>query len=475
MDNKQNKRPRDDDSDSDEDIRTMAIDAGVSDAWPRFLVVKGADEDKPLGRLSPFAIQKGFQGVATVGFKDIKRLRSGDYLVECSTKKASDLLRKRNDSVFVDRKISVTVHEQLNSSRGVIRCPDLQGISEVDIRDELVDQGVTRVQRVLVTKGPSKVPTNTLFLTFAMAKLPESIKVGYLRVKVTPFIPSPLRCFKCQKFGHGSKNCSAEELCRDCGQKKHDGECTGPRYCVNCEGKHSSSSRDCPKWKLEQDIQKVRTTEKLSFGEARKKVMSTQATSDRTFASVTSSMNASAAPTQSLLESLLVPLLEAINKLSERLSTIELLVKQGRNVDLTAAGAPESHGTSAVVSTGSHSTSVTTQASNSTSAERSTRSGVQGKSGSVEGGKSGSGPARPSKSPANPGRSGSSVSTGGPRPANSNKGGGRGDPSPTPLHVSKDTAKAILDSSRSRSRSGDRRSNSGSRFRVLEDMQESSN
>jgi hypothetical protein len=52
----------------------------------------------------------------------------------------------------------------------------------VDIQKELADQGVTQVQRVLVTKRPLKQPTNTLFLTFAMAQLPESIKVGYLRV-----------------------------------------------------------------------------------------------------------------------------------------------------------------------------------------------------------------------------------------------------------------------------------------------------
>jgi hypothetical protein len=52
-------------------------------------------------------------------------------------------------------------------------------MSDVDIQKELADHGVTQVQRVLVTKGPLKQPTNTLFLTFAMAQLPESIKVGY--------------------------------------------------------------------------------------------------------------------------------------------------------------------------------------------------------------------------------------------------------------------------------------------------------
>ncbi|WP_353804372.1 hypothetical protein, partial [Acinetobacter baumannii] len=74
-------------------------------------------------------------------------------------------------------------------------------MSELEIRGELSSQGVTAVQRVFVTKGSQRIPTNTLFVTFAMAKLPESLKVGYLRVKVTPFVPSPLRCYRCQRFG----------------------------------------------------------------------------------------------------------------------------------------------------------------------------------------------------------------------------------------------------------------------------------
>lgn len=47
----------------------------------------------PLSKLSPFAIQKGISRVAGM-MKDVKKLRSGQILVECSKKvQAENLLR----------------------------------------------------------------------------------------------------------------------------------------------------------------------------------------------------------------------------------------------------------------------------------------------------------------------------------------------------------------------------------------------
>ena len=66
-----------DDSDSETEVRKVACHAGVEGAWPRFLVVEGADPALPLDRLSPFAVEKGFQAISSTGFKDIKRQKSG--------------------------------------------------------------------------------------------------------------------------------------------------------------------------------------------------------------------------------------------------------------------------------------------------------------------------------------------------------------------------------------------------------------
>jgi hypothetical protein len=183
--NKQ-KRKRDDtsgDSDSDAEVR------GASGFWAAWLVVEGTDADKPLSKLSPFAIQKGFSCI-TSNLKMIKILRNGTYLVECVSKKQSDQLLKANK--LVDRSISVSPHKGLNNTKGVIRCPDLAGVPEAEIKAELKSQGVVEVRRAMFRKGSERVPTNTLFLTFCCPNLPQSIKVGYLNVKITLYVPSPM-------------------------------------------------------------------------------------------------------------------------------------------------------------------------------------------------------------------------------------------------------------------------------------------
>ena len=102
-------------------------------------------------------------------------------------------------------------------------------MTEVEIRDELKDQGVVGVNRVTLKKEGKVIPTNTLFLTFGSPELPKEITVGYLKVKVALFVPNPMRCFNCNKFGHTSQRCKVAAKCTGCGKDKHEGQCEGPK------------------------------------------------------------------------------------------------------------------------------------------------------------------------------------------------------------------------------------------------------
>ena len=64
-------RPKDD-LDSDGDNEPFL----TNDSWPRFVVLSSASEEKSLSKLSPFAVQKGFQAIAGT-LKSTKRLRDG--------------------------------------------------------------------------------------------------------------------------------------------------------------------------------------------------------------------------------------------------------------------------------------------------------------------------------------------------------------------------------------------------------------
>ena len=153
----------------------------------------------------------------------------------------------------------------------MIRCRELSDLSEVEIRDVLKTQGVVEVHRVMVKKEGKVVSINILFLTFIRPDMPKEIKVGYLKVKVSLFVPNPLRCFN-YKFGHTSQRCKTTGKCLRCGKAKHEEQCDGPQMCSNSNGPHVASAKDCPVWKKEK-IQRIRVEKKRSyFPEARQLV-----------------------------------------------------------------------------------------------------------------------------------------------------------------------------------------------------------
>ena len=126
--------------------------------------------------------------------------------------------------------------------------------------------GVVEVHRVTRKRDTEKVPTNTLFLTFSTPDLPKEIMVGYLKVKVALFVPNPMHCFNCNKFGHTSQRCKVAVKCPGCVKDKHE----GTKLCSNCSCHHASLAKDCPVWQKEKEIQRVRIEKHRSFPEARR-------------------------------------------------------------------------------------------------------------------------------------------------------------------------------------------------------------
>ena len=127
----------------DHDLDSDLVDEPflTNDSWPRFVVLSSASEEKPLSKLSPFAVQKGFQAIAGT-LESTKKPRDGSFRMECSRRTQAENLLKTVTFVGPchchSSSLSCScVHTTLNSSRGVIRCRELSDLSEVEIRDEL--------------------------------------------------------------------------------------------------------------------------------------------------------------------------------------------------------------------------------------------------------------------------------------------------------------------------------------------------
>ena len=178
-----------------------------SNNWSRFIVLKSSEGCIPLTKLSRFVIEKYIKSCAG-DVKNVTKLKSGGLMIECQRRQQPlNLLSLKQ---IHSRAISSTLHRILNISRGIIRYrdEDLDDLSHEEICEELAPHGVIHVKRFISKRNGQTVKLNTFLINFPT--ILSSIRMGLYNVKVSPYVPNPIRCFKCQKFGHGKGQCKGK-------------------------------------------------------------------------------------------------------------------------------------------------------------------------------------------------------------------------------------------------------------------------
>ena len=118
----------------------------------RFLVISSLKDNKSVCSLSPFVIFKTIKNIAGEP-KSIKNLKSGDLLVECE--RESHIKNLLKTTTFFNIKCQDKLHNTLNSSKGIVRCPALKGCTNEHIVEEMMmSSGLTTHQpmRVICVK-----------------------------------------------------------------------------------------------------------------------------------------------------------------------------------------------------------------------------------------------------------------------------------------------------------------------------------
>ncbi|GFT16250.1 RNA-directed DNA polymerase from mobile element jockey [Trichonephila clavipes] len=268
-----------------------------------------------MSKISPFAIHKTLIGIGGEP-KSVKRLRSGDLLIETMSdlQTKSFLLAK----TFFNSPVTVSPHKTLNSCRGVISEPDLLSTPDAEILEGFSDQGVIQVRRITIKRDSNIIPTKHIILTFNKPKLPTAVKAGYLHCKIRPYIPNPLRCFKCQRFGHSQTSCRGQLTCSRCASVGHSStDCTLEPKCVNCTQSHPSDSKLCQKWKIEKkQIQEIKINKNISYFEARRLIVP-QLTQTYAQAARPSTIS-TATQTDSNLSNIICPPLQCLTPISSK-------------------------------------------------------------------------------------------------------------------------------------------------------------
>ena len=100
-------------------------------------------------------------------------------------------------------------------------------------------------------------PTTDVVCTF-VGKIPSKVDCGIFGVfQTTTFIPPPLRCTNCQKFGHHNTACRSRTQCGICAGRHQTQPCldkfkNGEKVqakCRNCGGPHHAWNKECPTFK----------------------------------------------------------------------------------------------------------------------------------------------------------------------------------------------------------------------------------
>ncbi|XP_055605615.1 uncharacterized protein LOC129753793 [Uranotaenia lowii] len=202
---------------------------------------------------------------------NISRMQDGELLLKTVDRKQAEKLVKQSSLGGIP--ISIVEHGSLNNSIGTIFCYDLKMHKDEEILSELSSQGVTQVKRMQRKNSKGKLEdTGSFILTFNLSNLPSSIDVGFYSCKVRQYIPNPLRCMNCLRFGHKKTQCKGNQICGSCAHLFHgDSECEKKFCCINCQGDHHALSKECPIYIDEYEIQKIKVSEKISMREARMK------------------------------------------------------------------------------------------------------------------------------------------------------------------------------------------------------------
>ena len=213
-------------------------------------------------------VQLGVRGIlgATDRLEKASFLSDGSLLIK--TKSESQTDKFLHTKSFAGEECEVVRDQRLNQSRGTIQAYDLLDLSEDEVVGWLGEFGVVGAKRFTRKTNGKVENTATILLTFDKPSCPTKLQLDYVTYHVHQYVPNPMLCYRCGRFGHPEARCQHDQICLKCGQAKHEGECNS--WCVNCKkAGHSCLARDCEVWQKEKEICRIKVEREMSYSQAR--------------------------------------------------------------------------------------------------------------------------------------------------------------------------------------------------------------
>ena len=116
------------------------------------------------------------------------------------------------------------------------------------------------------------IPTRSVIIAFE-DELPREVFVHLRRYRVELYVRKPIRCNKCQVFGHKTASCEATTaVCSRCSSMKHDySSCPVDKKhakCANCGENHNAACKGCTKYRTIDRALNISVKQGISYRDA---------------------------------------------------------------------------------------------------------------------------------------------------------------------------------------------------------------
>ena len=215
------------------------------DNWSRYLVLKTSE------KISSAKLENILLSHCPTREMSFRLIKPNEWLIEATTKNQSEIFQTLNEIEGIE--ISIQKHDKLNSIQGTVVLPIIEDESEAPSKNLLLNSLQKRydnVQDIEVFELPNRRnPDRALRIAkikFEGHTLPQKIKIQGQNREVRPFIPKPLQCKSCSKFGHSATKCRGIPVCAFCSSTDHPTKwnCGSPK-CSNCGLEHHARSKEC--------------------------------------------------------------------------------------------------------------------------------------------------------------------------------------------------------------------------------------
>ena len=240
-----------------------------NESWPRYLIFK-SETELTAAKLENILLTK-----CPTKEMSFRSTGNKEWLVETTTKIQSETYQSLENIDGI--KVSVKRHDTLNSIEGTVILPpknDGDGLPEETLLLKSLKLRYSNIENIKVYEIPSK-RQNGSKLRIARIKfegniLPTNIKIEGQKRELIPYVPKPLQCRNCSKYGHTHNKCRNPSKCAFCGSEDHKTtwNCGTPK-CLNCGQNHHARSKICPFYIFNTELKLLVSRSGMSIQEAK--------------------------------------------------------------------------------------------------------------------------------------------------------------------------------------------------------------